>query len=116
MCECCLFFSSRRRHTRCALVTGVHTCALPICPRLKGLPFDQFTFGETVFHEVQCNWKFGIEAHSEGYHVPVRHIASFGKGMARGENPYMHYLSWEPAGPHRIASVNRKSTRLNSSH
>src|SRR3546814_7451889 len=24
------FFSSRRRHTRCALVTGVHTCALPI--------------------------------------------------------------------------------------
>src|SRR3546814_11904679 len=25
--------------------------------------------------------------------------------MARGENPYMHYLSWEPAGPHRIASV-----------
>src|SRR3546814_10064577 len=33
---CCLvfsfFFSSRRRHTRCALVTGVQTCALPISP------------------------------------------------------------------------------------
>src|SRR3546814_8190295 len=30
---CCyvFFFSSRRRHTRCALVTGVQTCALPIC-------------------------------------------------------------------------------------
>src|SRR3546814_9196363 len=28
MCFC--FFSSRRRHTRCALVTGVQTCALPI--------------------------------------------------------------------------------------
>src|SRR3546814_2325318 len=28
MCE--FFFSSRRRHTRCALVTGVQTCALPI--------------------------------------------------------------------------------------
>src|SRR3546814_5822089 len=26
-------FSSRRRHTRCALVTGVQTCALPIFPR-----------------------------------------------------------------------------------
>src|SRR3546814_7102149 len=24
------FFSSRRRHTKCALVTGVQTCALPI--------------------------------------------------------------------------------------
>src|SRR3546814_7382617 len=41
VCSCCLsvrvdgmsfFFSSRRRHTRCALVTGVQTCALPICP------------------------------------------------------------------------------------
>src|SRR3546814_7320150 len=28
-----LFFSSRRRHTRCALVTGVQTCALPISQR-----------------------------------------------------------------------------------
>src|SRR3546814_20882619 len=36
LCSCvflCFFFflfSSRRRHTRCALVTGVQTCALPI--------------------------------------------------------------------------------------
>src|SRR3546814_8440475 len=28
--DLCVFFSSRRRHTRCALVTGVQTCALPI--------------------------------------------------------------------------------------
>src|SRR3546814_20292357 len=27
---CVFFLSSRRRHTRCALVTGVQTCALPI--------------------------------------------------------------------------------------
>src|SRR6184192_2443738 len=27
---CFFFFSSRRRHTRCRLVTGVQTCALPI--------------------------------------------------------------------------------------
>src|SRR3546814_5616378 len=31
----CFFFSSRRRHTRCALVTGVQTCALPIWARTK---------------------------------------------------------------------------------
>src|SRR3546814_19128730 len=32
VCSLCVyfFFSSRRRHTRCALVTGVQTCALPI--------------------------------------------------------------------------------------
>src|SRR3546814_8633739 len=29
------FFSSRRRHTRCALVTGVQTCALPISPAIR---------------------------------------------------------------------------------
>src|SRR3546814_15356378 len=32
------FFSSRRRHTRCALVTGVQTCALPILAHDKALP------------------------------------------------------------------------------
>src|SRR3546814_18378144 len=31
------FFSSRRRHTRCALVTGVQTCALPIFPDGRSL-------------------------------------------------------------------------------
>src|SRR3546814_16444485 len=31
MSVCDFVFSSRRRHTRCALVTGVQTCALPIC-------------------------------------------------------------------------------------
>src|SRR3546814_1549882 len=30
VCDLLFFFSSRRRHTRCALVTGVQTCALPI--------------------------------------------------------------------------------------
>src|SRR3546814_7025566 len=30
---CDFVFSRRRRHTRCALVTGVQTCALPICAR-----------------------------------------------------------------------------------
>src|SRR3546814_6385392 len=39
-CGCVLsvlfFFSSRRRHTRCALVTGVQTCALPIVQLVGG--------------------------------------------------------------------------------
>src|SRR3546814_5438304 len=32
------FFSSRRRHTSCALVTVVQTCALPICALLDNQP------------------------------------------------------------------------------
>src|ERR1044071_9969977 len=35
----CVFFSSRRRHTRYPLVTGVQTCALPICSTLHGCAF-----------------------------------------------------------------------------
>src|SRR3546814_5963402 len=35
------FFSSRRRHTRCALVTGVQTCALPISKELREINQEQ---------------------------------------------------------------------------
>src|SRR3546814_16115960 len=46
------FFSSRRRHTRCALVTGVQTCALPICRSLRlsvrGLPLPKAVGRPTV--------------------------------------------------------------------
>src|SRR3546814_11761027 len=40
MCVIYFFFSSRRRHTRCALVTGVQTCALPICERGKNAKIE----------------------------------------------------------------------------
>src|SRR3546814_9338024 len=38
MCFICFCLSSRRRHTRCALVTGVQTCALPICAVPTSVP------------------------------------------------------------------------------
>src|SRR3546814_19326011 len=37
-----LFNSSRRRHTRCAVVTGVQTCALPICTLLVAAAAKQW--------------------------------------------------------------------------
>src|SRR3546814_4269873 len=40
------FFSSRRRHTRCALVTGVQTCALPISKAL--IPQEILRFNQAV--------------------------------------------------------------------
>src|SRR3546814_3181262 len=40
-----VFLSSRRRHTRCALVTGVQTCALPILAcRYQGKPLPNGLF------------------------------------------------------------------------
>src|SRR3546814_14311441 len=50
------FFSSRRRHTRCALVTGVQTCALPISGRI--IPLSGST---RQFIEAQCKGK-AVEA------------------------------------------------------
>src|SRR3546814_6454246 len=38
------FVSSRRRHTRCALVTGVQTCALPISMGM-GTAIDDYGTG-----------------------------------------------------------------------
>src|SRR3546814_4814933 len=38
------FFSSRRRHTSGALVTGVQTCALPICTVLEETPCENSQF------------------------------------------------------------------------
>src|SRR3546814_18395825 len=37
------FFSSRRRHTRCALVTGVQTCALPILAGIDSIEISKTT-------------------------------------------------------------------------
>src|SRR3546814_19419759 len=49
ICYYLFFFSSRRRHTRCALVTGVQTCALPIslALQLKNIFGYQTTKGVT---------------------------------------------------------------------
>src|SRR3546814_3839431 len=51
------FFSSRRRHTRCALVTGVQTCALPIFP--SGTPLSQI---------VKTMPLLGTCSHGDGIH------------------------------------------------
>src|SRR3546814_5423341 len=50
-------FSSRRRHTRCALVTGVQTCALPILLGISGRPasHDNKTMEPLEGHGLQAN-------------------------------------------------------------
>src|SRR3546814_1102964 len=45
--ECLFFCSSRRRHTRCALVTGVQTCALPIF-RESDLGLNPISMGDNI--------------------------------------------------------------------
>src|SRR3546814_2125030 len=63
MCKVrCFFFSSRRRHTRCALVTGVQTCALPIC-KLNPLnsDFDLYSMGKDGVTKSQITNKDSLD-------------------------------------------------------
>src|SRR3546814_6118659 len=52
------FFSSRRRHTICALVTGVQTCALPIFGLDPDLLFE--VTGDAA--RINRNWRHDREA------------------------------------------------------
>src|SRR3546814_6643392 len=50
---CCVvfcFLSSRRRHTRCAVLTGVQTCALPIYRVGEGHPARNLLLQEQADH------------------------------------------------------------------
>src|SRR3546814_10389448 len=59
------FFSSRRRHTRCAFVTGVQTCALPISTASHKLQTAHgFNQGEVEL--VLLNAQFDLEHHLSG--------------------------------------------------
>src|SRR3546814_12786143 len=78
--RCCFFFSSRSRHTRCALVTGVQTCALPICgavtyvdakiKKYSGLNSDS-VFTDFAGDRVPFAPKWNASANAD-YTVPLR--------------------------------------------
>src|SRR3546814_4184770 len=109
VCKCCgilcdFFFSSRRRHTRCALVTGVQTCALPILyvissPAIRHgyavitarrhHPYTVNTSASLLTRDAQCLVDAGLLVIAPS-HARSRDSAS--------------------------ESQDRKSTRLNSSH
>src|SRR3546814_2823981 len=76
------FFSSRRRHTRCALVTGVQTCALPI------LTWDAMRWSA---HEA-CSPRGTAESMAPG------------GGDAVGHQP-------QALAPHRLQQIGRASCR-----
>src|SRR3546814_8440010 len=126
------FFSSRRRHTRCALVTGVQTCALPI---YLG---ELFTAGSTrinvLIDPTQNNASVQFAGTTRGnplldpekadqWGVGVVLQPSFIPGFALSADYYDIKINGaigtvaEQTIVDRCAEgVDRKSTRLNSSH
>src|SRR3546814_10851773 len=53
-------FSSRRRHTRCALVTGVQTCALPITS--SSADVDTWAYLDAISTKLRSCWALDLSA------------------------------------------------------
>src|SRR3546814_10649242 len=80
------FYASRRRHPRCALVTGVQTCALPIL--LVLLPKDA----------CQATLKLGLQHHARQPGVGITRFEESGElalWPAPATEPYRPFRSEE---------------------
>src|SRR3546814_9348919 len=143
MCHCiCLlfFFSSRRRHTRCALVTGVQTCALPI---LTLNHLDQEVPGTLTLADVMDNPRSAPAINkANDYQRNIRSLRAMSRTLVELggasalefggfvnvkslDHPIFKVIDQESldwggfarlTGPSGAFACDRKSTRLNSSH
>src|SRR3546814_10467582 len=82
------FVSSRRRHTSCALVTGVQTCALPISPAqlLQALGLLAALAGVATWSSLLL-----ASAESRTPDVAPQRLAE------RSDNPALQWFSSQPA-------------------
>src|SRR3546814_10540967 len=128
---CFFFFSSRRRHTRCALVTGVQTCALPICiGKDVGIALEQAAAAGQPRAHVEVQAAAGgavVVAPAQALEDAVaRELAGIeageaavgaeggGAGIAGAGAALVAVAVADHAAT--VAQGDRKSTRLNSSH
>src|SRR3546814_4771376 len=121
------FFSSRRRHTRCALVTGVQTCALPISLALRPLVrvgLDLRLRRPTDLHPVAVPAPHEIELLVDSLNRFMQRLRSNMGTMQSFIAEAAHQIR-TPLASLRVQAqtaldednpADRKSTRLNSSH
>src|SRR3546814_9417006 len=128
-----LFFPSRRRHTRCALVTGVQTGALPISAPVRDIGRRERMIGR--FHDEcvegaaaldRADIAFGHFARRKG--ALAKAIAQLGDlesgqfghsitlGTAKKPCSAWGALASTSSRMPPSVTLSRKSTRLNSSH
>src|SRR3546814_10079671 len=135
------FFSSRRRHTRCALVTGVQTCALPISPSSNsmmarvlyrlGLLFDQDEYSRisrrllgNIMNQMKgygsawSNWAILLQQEVAGvYEVAITAPSASGSELDKLRRELdQAYVPNKIVLGGASGTLDRKSTRLNSSH
>src|SRR3546814_3468085 len=133
MCLCFFFFSSRRRHTRCALVTGVQTCALPISREalarsdwpaalaaIKAMGEEQRSGSRWTWFAARLTELTGDKAGAQALYRAAAREPDFHGFLAadRLAQPYALCPWIAPADPAAKAAVardpaDRQSTRLN---
>src|SRR3546814_6190102 len=100
---CMFFVSSRRRHTRCALVTGVQTCALPIYTVRRGWGTQQtsrISKSNSEFSAFPVPFVFGFDRMSGPYRRPA----------AKRPRALRHHRPDQ--GEHKVATSSRVSLTL----
>src|SRR3546814_4892013 len=121
------FFSSRRRHTRCALVTGVQTCALPISGAL--LWHRQYQRRAWLLPGPWPGTTGQDHRRGGGQGTPRSHgraLAAGAHGSFRQRREWHHHFVQRSGALDQVRATaerrnqgtpgERKSTRLNSSH
>src|SRR3546814_7475256 len=114
------FFSSRRRHTRCALVTGVQTCALPICAMTKITNRQADKSYEVYLSLYQAVTGTDVAANIYKQFSPdffdLVIIDECHRGSAAADSTWREILEYFSNATQIGMTADRKSTRLNSSH
>src|SRR3546814_5342803 len=124
-------FSSRRRHTRCALVTVVQTCALPICrlssndPNLQNIPVrtEEGRKIRTAFVADEGHVLLSVDYSQIELRLTahIAEVAALKQAFHDGQDIHAITASQvfgipvEGMDP-MVRRKDRKSTRLNSSH
>src|SRR3546814_2224603 len=88
------FFSSRRRHTRCALVTGVQTCALPISQICLGIDPLHDDRGRIVAPAVHFRYRNAFTLKQAQHVILTAQRLHFLSGIAVAPDVHAHNTCW----------------------
>jgi phenylpropionate dioxygenase-like ring-hydroxylating dioxygenase large terminal subunit len=77
----------------------------PVSARFQNLPFKDFPHRVTMKQVIDTNWKLGLEAQSESYHIRALHSRTVSGMVSTTANPFCHPLFWEALGQHRTWST-----------
>jgi phenylpropionate dioxygenase-like ring-hydroxylating dioxygenase large terminal subunit len=72
---------------------------------LRTMPLGKYNFVLKMSKVLGTNWKLGVEANQEGYHVHSMHIRTVRDIIRTKDNPFTHFGHQEYYGPHRYGSI-----------